>query len=264
MKRPVAILRQVSIPTPQSGNPALPRTAPMTDPLQPETHAHTTPRLYLWITGLFLLAALVPTLWTRLDLQAAALFTGPQAWLHAVDWWWVLLINAYVPTVFRWCLLAALLGWVAASLRPGWQAWRLPLLFVVLAGVLGPGAVVNWGFKDNWQRARPYQVENFGGPQKFSRAAVMTNQCDANCSFVSGHVACGVFLVSLGLVHRRRQRRWAAVGVLAGLVIGFSRMADVAHWLSDVLWAFPITLAVSWLVWKGLLALYRKPSATVG
>jgi lipid A 4'-phosphatase len=236
----------------------------MIDPLQPAIPATQTPKLYLWIVGLSLLLALVPTLSTRLDLQAAALFAGPQAWLPAMDWWWVALINAYVPTVFRWCLVAALLAWIAASLNARWHAWRLPLLFVVVAGVLGPGAVVNWGFKDNWQRARPYQVENFGGTQKFSRAAVMTDQCDANCSFVSGHVSCGVFLISLGLVHRRRQRTWAALGVLSGLAIGFARMADVAHWLSDVLWAFPITLAVSWLVWKALLPLYRKPSATLG
>jgi membrane-associated PAP2 superfamily phosphatase len=72
-----------------------------------------------------------------------------------------------------------------------------------------------------------------------------------------------VFLISIGLVHRRRQRVWATVGVAAGLVIGFARMADVAHWLSDVLWAFPITLVTSWLVWKVML-LYRRPSITVG
>jgi lipid A 4'-phosphatase len=236
----------------------------MTDPFQPDSPSNETPRLYLWITGLSLLAALVPTLWTSLDLQAAAIFAGPEAWLHAVGWWWVALINDQVPTVFRWFLVVALVGWIAASLQKRWQAWRLPLIFVVVAGVLGPGAVVNWGFKDNWQRARPYQVEYFGGTKQFSRAAVMTNQCDANCSFVSGHVACGVFLVSLGLVHRRRQRTWAALGVVSGLVIGFARMADVAHWLSDVLWAFPITLTVSWLVWKALAALYRKPSTTLG
>ncbi len=235
----------------------------MTDTSLPAADQRT-PRLFVWICGLSLLAALVPTLWTPLDLQAAAVFAGPQAALHAVGWWWVALINDYVPTVFRWCLVVALLGWIATRLNPRWQAWRRPLIFVVVAGVLGPGAVVNWGFKDNWQRARPYQVEYFGGTQKFTRAAVMTDQCDANCSFVSGHVACGVFLISLGLVHRRRQRIWAVAGVASGLVIGFARMADVAHWLSDVLWAFPITLAVSWLVWKALLALYRRPSRTVG
>jgi lipid A 4'-phosphatase len=166
--------------------------------------------------------------------------------------------------VFRICLVIALLGWLVAHARSRWQAWRLPLAFVVVAGIVGPGIVVNWVFKENWQRARPYQVENFGGAQKFSRATVPTDQCDNNCSFVSGHVACGVFLVSIGLVHRRRQRRWAVAGVVSGLVIGFARMADVAHWLSDVLWAVPITLLSSWLVWKALVLLYRKPSSTVG
>lgn len=235
----------------------------MIDLLQPEATASDTPRLYVWAIALSTLAALVPTLWTTLDLQAAALFAGPQAPIKAVDWWWVEWINAQIPTVFRYGLLIALVGWLAAMLQERWSDWRLPLAFVVIAGILGPGAAVNWGFKDNWQRARPYQVENFGGTQKFTRAAVITDQCDANCSFVSGHVACGVFLISVGLVHRRRQRLWAAAGVASGLVIGFSRMADVAHWFSDVLWAFPITLCVSWLVWKALL-LYRRPSSTVG
>ncbi len=236
----------------------------MTSPTPPEQQANATPGLYVWILALSILVALVPTLWTTLDLQAAAVFAGPQAPLKVLNWWWVELINGWVPAAFRTGLVIALVGWVASHVRARWQAWRLPLAFVVAAGMLGPGMVVNWGFKENWQRARPYQVENFGGTQKFSRAAVMTDQCNNNCSFVSGHVACGVFLISLGLVHRRRQRIWAASGVVSGLVIGFARMADVAHWLSDVLWAFPITLLSSWLVWKALLLLYRKPSPTVG
>ena len=240
-------------------------TAPTLDDSATDTTAPATPALYGWITGLSLLVALLPTVWTSLDLRSAALFAGPQPTLQAVNWWWVVLINDYVPAVFRFCLVIALLGWLAVRVSARWQAWRWPLLFVVLAGVLGPGAVVNYGFKDNWQRARPYQVDVFGGSQKFTRAAVMTDQCDANCSFVSGHVACGVFLAALGLVHRRRQRQWATAGVLSGLVIGFARMADHAHWLSDVLWAFPITLSACWLVWKALLVLrrYRRPSATV-
>ena len=118
---------------------------------------------------------------------------------------------------------------------------------------------MNLVFKDNWQRARPYQVEQFGGSQQFTRAAVMTDQCDNNCSFVSGHVACGFFLASLMLAHRRSRVVWAVTGVSAGLLIGFARMADVAHWLSDVLWACPITLLCSWVVWKLLLLVYRPP-----
>jgi lipid A 4'-phosphatase len=135
---------------------------------------------------------------------------------------------------------------------------------IVIAGILGPGAVVNWGFKEHWQRARPYQVVNFGGDKQFTRATVMTDQCDNNCSFVSGHVACGFFFTSLMLIQRRRKVAWAIAGSLAGLVIGFARMSDMAHWLSDVLWAYPITLATSWVVWKSLLCVYTRPRSTVG
>jgi lipid A 4'-phosphatase len=147
------------------------------------------------------------------------------------------------------CLLAFGLTW----LRPKYRAWRFALAFVVISGTLGPGVLVNLGFKDNWQRARPYQVTHFGGAQQFTRAAVMTDQCDNNCSFVSGHVACGFFFAGLALVQRRRRWLWTTVGTASGLVIGFARMADSAHWLSDVLWAGPITLACSWAIWKSMV-----------
>jgi len=186
------------------------------------------------------------------------LFLGPQAHTEVASWWWVELINLYIPAVFRVFVMLALFGWIWASARTSGKPWRMALAFWVLAGALGPGLLVNSGFKDNWQRARPYQVENFGGAQQFTRAAVMTDQCNNNCSFVSGHVACGFFLASVMLVQRSRRVAWGIAGVVSGLTIGFARMADGAHWLSDVLWASPITLVCSWLVWKLLLRLYPE------
>lgn len=224
-------------------------------PAQPRNQ---TPRLFWWILCAYVAIALVPTVWTPLDLWAAAVFLGPQAHTQVSQWWWVELINLYVPAAFRFIVFVALVGWMLTRLRPWGKRWRMPLAFVVLAGALGPGLVVNSGFKDNWQRARPYQVQDFGGAQHFTRAAVITDQCNNNCSFVSGHVACGVFLVSLLLVDRKRRAIWTAAGVVAGLTIGFARMADGAHWLSDVLWAGPITLVTSWLVWKALLRIYPE------
>lgn len=228
----------------------------MQSDIEPALPSTQTPRLFWWIVGASVALALLPTVWTELDLLAAAQFLGAQAHTEVAQWWWVELINAYVPAVFRVVVVVALAAWVWTSLRPGAKRWRLPLAFVVLAGTLGPGLVVNSGFKDNWQRSRPYQVQHFGGTQQFTRAAVITDQCNNNCSFVSGHVACGIFLASLLLVDRKRRRIWGTAGVVAGLVIGFARMADGAHWLSDVLWAWPITLLTSWLVWKALLRIY--------
>ena len=139
----------------------------------------------------------------------------------------------------------------------------MALLYVAIAGTLGPGLVVNQGFKDNWQRARPYQVENFGGDKRFTRATVMTDQCKDNCSFVSGHVACGYFFISLMLLQRRRAWTWAGVGLVSAGLIAFSRISDKAHWLSDTLWAGPITLVTSWLVWR-VLCHYYRPALQAG
>lgn len=197
--------------------------------------------------------AFIPTLDPDLDLQLAAWFAGPGSAQHIIQWWWVEWINLHVPAVFRGVVFLSLAAWVVASLRNALHHWRLPLAFVVLSGALGPGLLVNSGFKEHWQRARPYEVQNFGGSALFTPAGAITDQCNNNCAFVSGHAACGFFFASLMLVAPRKRRLWAAVGLGASALIGFSRMADMAHWLSDVLWAGPITLVCSWVVWRALL-----------
>lgn len=210
----------------------------------------STPGMFWAVTSALIAIALIPTLWPALDLAAAAPFFGKPPAIDSREWWWVRGINDWVPAAFRVLIVLCLLGWAVLRLRGKAVHWRMGLLYVAIAGTLGPGIVVNLGFKDQWQRARPYQVENFGGDKQFTRATVMTDQCSDNCSFVSGHVACGYFFISLLLFHRRRALAWTATGLLAAGLIGFSRMSDQAHWLSDTLWAGPITLMTCWLVWR--------------
>jgi lipid A 4'-phosphatase len=223
-----------------------------------------TPALFWWLMAASIVLALVPTFWMSIDIQAASYFAGTDPYIRSANWWWVEWINQYVPAAFRGGIALAIVAWIYCTVRKSDMHLRMVMAFLVIAGILGPGAVVNWGFKDNWQRARPYQVADFGGDKLFSRAAVMTDQCDNNCSFVSGHVACGFFFTSLMLIQRKRKVAWAMTGSLAGIVIGFARMSDMAHWLSDVLWAYPITLGTSWIVWRALLWAYTRPDATVG
>ncbi len=227
----------------------------------PEQAPTGTQRPYVWMGVAFFAMALVPTVWPELDLATAAWFFQYPANMGPAAWWWVETVNLLVPDAFRFMVVVALVAWLVASAMPRWRRWRLALAFVFLSGALGPGLLVNTGFKDQWQRARPYQVENFGGPQQFTRAGVITDQCDTNCSFVSGHVACGFFFSSMMLVHTRRRRAWALMGCAAGLLIGFARMAAMDHWLSDVLWAAPITWVCSWVVWRSLVWAYRPRGA---
>jgi lipid A 4'-phosphatase len=59
------------------------------------------------------------------------------------------------------------------------------------------------------------------------------------------------------LLAPRKRWYWIGGGIAFGVVIGVARMSVGAHWLSDVLWALPITLATSWLVWNVLTNLYK-------
>lgn len=198
-----------------------------------------------------------------MDLRIAALFDPVLPFFQSSDWPWVVWINANVPSVFRGFLIVAFMTLLTAIGFKRLKRWRLPLAFVVMAGIAGPGLVVNAVFKDGWERARPYQVENFGGPQKFTRAGVLAEECSQNCSFVSGHVACGFFLVSLMLVDRKRKVLWLTVGTITGLLIGFARISNMDHWASDVLWAYPVTLLTSLGVYKLLTLLLERPVVSV-
>jgi lipid A 4'-phosphatase len=219
-----------------------------------------TPPLFWGYCIVSIVLALLPTIWTSLDIHLAELFLSSTGQTTTANtWWWVSLINGYTPFLFRILLGVSAVLWVVLWMFRRSRSWQFILAFIVIAGAVGPGFLVNSVVKDNWHRARPFQVEQFGGESRFTRAGVITDQCQKNSSFVSGHVACGFFFASLMLIDRRRRYTWAIVGALLGVAIGFSRIAAGAHWLSDELWAIPITLLSGWLVWKCLDWCWRAP-----
>lgn len=204
-------------------------------------------KLYFWVLGLSLLAALVPVIWPSADIAVAAYFLRPPPSWHPADWLWVTWVNEYLPDTFRTIGFACLFGWAGLALARRYRKAAMVLSFVGLALLLGPG-FSSWAVKEHTLRARPFDVTEFGGDRTFTPALEQANQCTDNCAFISGHVACGFFLVSLMLIDPRRRYLWLAAGLLAGALVALARMSVGAHWLSDALWALPITLACSGLV----------------
>lgn len=117
---------------------------------------------------------------------------------------------------------------------------RLLFLFLVLA--LGPGLLVNGVFKAESGRARPHQVVQFGGERQFTAVFTPADQCEKNCSFVSGHASMGFYLIALAWVTCRRG--WFAVGLFCGALVGLGRMLQGAHFLSDVIFSFWVVYGV--------------------
>jgi lipid A 4'-phosphatase len=191
-----------------------------------------------WDLWLLLASAGLFLAWPQLDLIAAGAWYVPgEGFVHRHDWWVQLSylgfehLHLYVFFGLLWLWLASRI-W-AAKAEVG---LRRRLAFLLLVLLLGPGLLVNGVFKSEWGRARPHQVEDFGGTKHFSPALVMTDQCERNCSFVSGHASMGFFLIALAWV--LRDRRWLWAGIALGALVGLGRMAQGGHFLSDVVFAF--------------------------
>ena len=121
-------------------------------------------------------------------------------------------------------------------------------MFLLLALALGPGLTVNTIFKDHWGRARPTQITQFGGTQKFTPAFVPSDQCRRNCSFPAGDPALGFYLVSAAfLAGGASARRNAIIGAVAvGAGLGVVRLAQGGHFLSDIIASGFIVAAIAW------------------
>jgi len=125
--------------------------------------------------------------------------------------------------------------------------------FVVLALALGPGLVVNALLKEHIGRARPAQLEIFGGDARFTPAWTPSDQCATNCSFVSGDVAAAAAMLAPALLVAVRWRA-LAIGAVVALttIVAIARMTVGAHFLSDVVTAalltWTITTGLHWLI----------------
>ncbi len=214
---------------------------------------------------------MTPKLYALLTAAAVALFLlFPQIDLAVSGWFWnpatawelgyapVLgAIHAGVPYLLGAVMLAAL-GVFAVNLARGTDTLQLRargLAFVVLALLLGPGLLANVVLKDNWGRARPSHLVEFGGKSTFSPPLLLSDQCDHNCAFVAGDAAAGFFLLSFALLARRRRALAIAGALGVGAALGVVRIIQGGHFLSDVVFA---GLFVGGLVWL-LHALIMTP-----
>lgn len=124
-------------------------------------------------------------------------------------------------------------------------------LFIILCFALGPVLIVNTLLKDHWGRARPFQVQQFGGDKIFTPAWVISNQCDKNCSFTSGESA-NVFCY-LALFFIMRQKKLITAIVLSlGAFISFERIGQGEHFFSDTLLSGFLDYLLIWVVYHTL------------
>ncbi len=155
-----------------------------------------------------------------------------------------------VVITFAAVFLGAGLLWRVFLGRRFFGLSRQIVLYLVLALALGPGLLANGILKEHWGRARPSQIVEFGGDKIYSLPLAITDQCETNCSFVSGDASAGFIFLALGFAARGRAYKIAgfAFGFGLGSLFGFTRIAQGGHFFSDVLYSALFMLAVAWLL----------------
>ena len=199
------------------------------------------------LTALFCIPAL--------DTGASALFyTGGFSWnpRGLLEF-----ARAAVPTLIVGTLLFCVLVWIMTLFSKDW-IWDLStrrVMYLLATAALGPGLLVETVLKPNWGRARPKDITLFGGDHAYSAPFVMADECTRNCSFVSGHAAIAFWVTAYAFLlppHWRGRGLWLGAGV--GLLVGFVRVVQGAHFASDVIAAGLMVVAVNIVCARLILA----------
>lgn len=136
------------------------------------------------------------------------------------------------------------------------------VFFLLITAAIGPGLTINSILKENFGRARPVQIVEFGGEKKFSRALTISDQCNTNCSFASGHAAMGFYFTAIAYVagYLYFVRIYLAALVF-GSFIGLSRIIMGGHFASDVIASGFIVLFLNHIIyflWKNKVLKCKK------
>lgn len=198
----------------------------------------------IWATAAFgLVAAILFVAVPEIDLAAAqALYVGDNRFVLSGTT--ISVVWSKLTRIVALIIVAALaIGLILSVLRHravfglDWRRY----VFVLLCFGIGAGILANAIFKENWGRARPSQIVEFGGEKQFSPAFVIAGQCPRNCSFVSGDSAFAFGTLAFALLSGRR-RRYVLAALAFGTVVGVGRMLTGAHFLSDVVFSGVFTV----------------------
>ncbi|PLW76352.1 phosphatase PAP2 family protein [Cohaesibacter celericrescens] len=216
-----------------------------------KTDARTRPIYFA--TLLVLLLSMVFLVVPEIDLWVSGLFFDAQDkfWLKGA--WFPLRLRKLGIFAPRLIIILMALFFVARLFWPNLKKlFALShMLFLMVAAIIGPGLIVNLLLKANWGRARPVQTDLFGGDWPYSQVWVIADNCQKNCSFVSGEGAMSFWMLGLILLLPLGWRK-VSFWIIAtfALLVSFNRIVFGGHYLSDILLSWALTGWVMVVLWS--------------
>ena len=201
------------------------------------------------------MAVLALLIYPDLDLSISELFFRKNHGFIFAHNFVVQILFLAIPVITAlFCTLCSVIFIYLLVAKSSYALLRNKILYLILAMIIGPGFVVNYIFKENFGRARPCQIMEFESTKRFSPAFVITDQCEHNCSFSSGHAAMGVYFTAIAYYapSYRNNKRFTTLyllGIFFGVVVGGIRILMGGHFLSDVLVSFLVVISVNHILY---------------
>jgi len=130
------------------------------------------------------------------------------------------------------------------------------VFYILLVLSVAPGLIVNATLKDNWGRARPAQIKEFGGHKSFTPAFILSDQ--HGHSFSSGHTSAAFAFVGFALLATRRRTFWMTLAISYGVLVSFARLIAGGHFFSDIITSFFIVWIVTHMLYR---VIFKKDSS---
>jgi len=203
-------------------------------------------------------SALVFSIFPQIDMAVSAAFYGAQGFiaannprielLRSMAWW-------LSDATFLLALAALIVSLTSRRLLFGIGRWTATYMLTLF--LLGPVLLSNRLLKGYWGRARPADVTDFGGAHQFTPFWLPSDQCLANCSFVSGEVSgTAVTAVCMILLRQNIERAagraaatvWTALALILPIVVALQRITSGRHFLSDTVFAVLFMLVIALLL----------------
>jgi membrane-associated PAP2 superfamily phosphatase len=165
--------------------------------------------------------------------------------------------------------IGALFAFMLSYSKERIQPYRKIAIYLVLVMVIGPGLLVNSILKDNWGRPRPRDLVQYGGEYRYETPLTYDAESPGK-SFPCGHATMGYYFFALAFVLRQRKRALAALislgATIWGSIIGWIRVGQGGHFVSDVLWAGILVYLTAFLLYRAIglhKSLFCSVSATL-
>ncbi|WP_459556283.1 phosphatase PAP2 family protein [Lacunimicrobium album] len=190
--------------------------------------------------------------WLSLDLYVSSLFYSPDtnSWRCCDQQPFSFIDHASVWLTTTVAICCVTFYFVTSIVQSNsWQ--NRASLIMTLVVLTGPVLLINGVMKPTFSRARPREVQEFGGNMVHTPAWHLSSSPYRNSSFPSGHSSVGFYLIAPAFLIQRNRVRFLAfilLGISFGGIVGFSRIAQGGHFLSDVVCSMFVMTTVSWLI----------------